>query len=140
MPNKRGRPRLWPNREIAERMRRDDLTRRTAQNRLLYEFAAISLENAPEWVQRFYLGGRTVTETCGSAPRSERIKIGLLQELGRWPADEIAGVAEEFATACPESMSMHEAVRRLRALRLAFYQGMHAGPESAGLISRPDSS
>lgn len=130
--NNRGRPKLWVP-EVESRMHQYDLTNRTAQNRILYEVAAIMLEAAPEWVQRYYLGGRTLDEATTNNPRTERPKMGLLQELGRWPREEIAQAAEWAATALlPMGISQHEAIKRVRRARLKIHPGKtHNGPYNA---------
>jgi hypothetical protein len=117
----RGRPRTFP-KDITDTVKRDFnvITRRGAQNHMYYAIALVKIcDHCNIETQKYFLGGTTHEEILAGALPTQKTKRYVMEELGRHPEDEIAGIAEAIANnRAFDDWTQKEIVDVLRKCRL----------------------
>jgi len=116
----RGRPRKYPLDLINDIMREKGMTRRGANNQLLESYSFVKIcDECSEDTQRFFLGGLIRAEALAGKPKLFCQRNYVMQELGRFPDDEIAGIANAIAeNPLYRSWTQKEIVEFLKSIRL----------------------
>jgi ABC-type proline/glycine betaine transport system ATPase subunit len=101
-------------------MRSDNLTARGAQNKILEAHALCRIsDKCTESTQRYFFGGRTNAEALAGNIRLRCDKGYVMQELGRFPSEEIPEIAEAIANNVSMAQwTQQEIVDKLKAIRM----------------------
>lgn len=121
----RGRPRKYPVAHVSETKHDFELiTNRGAQNQLNYMVALVEIsDNCTMETQRYFLGGITKAEIMAGVRRKCKGRKYVMAELGRYPQEEIAGIAEAIANnRTYDTWTQQEIVDFLKDLRLGRYR------------------
>jgi len=117
----RGRPRKYLEKHISET--KDDhelITNRGAQNVINYGRAMAEIcDNCTIETQRYFMGGITGAEMRTGVRKKCKIKRYVMGEMGRYPREDIAGIAEAMANNRTfDTWTQQEIVDLLRDMRL----------------------
>ncbi len=116
----RGRPRKYLKEAVDLMIQGEDRTDRTGRNRLVKATTQIEIKNhCSEDTQRYFFGGRTFEEAAAGMPPKFCSKNLVMQELGRHPKEEIAGIADAIANnSALDTWTQQEIVDFLKDIRL----------------------
>ena len=119
--NGRGRPRKYPTYLIDElKSNHGIISDRGAQNKLNCSFALVKIcDNCSIETQKYFLGGITKEDIMNYTRPTKKAKNYIMQELGRYPEEYIARLAERIASdKSINSLPQQDVVNILKKLRL----------------------
>ena len=113
----KGRPRKYPKSMIQDIMIEKNYTSRGAQNYLNQGHVFVKItDKCSEYTQRFFFGGRTFAE---SGTPKFCMRLFVMQELGRFPDEDIPEIAEAIAhDEVAATWTQQEIVDALKSIRL----------------------
>ena len=122
----RGRPRKYDKKYVDEiKDTNSAITDRGAQNQINYAMTLVAIvDECTIETQRYFLGGVTGPETRNGVRKKCKSKDYVMEEMGRFPGDQIPALAEAIANNRTfDTWTQQEIVKFLKDIRLGRNQG-----------------